>query len=101
MTKNPLQHEPGYESLNESHPKCQQYSDYVEHNMIQHFFKMYNIYKKIENEAFQKVLEESKEKLIQKVIKKTEHHDILFTVLPYGMNGRTRWKEIVKIDTTK
>jgi len=96
MTKNPLQHEPGYESLNESHPKCSQYSDYVEHNMIKLFFNMYPIYKKVEDEMFQTVLEESKNKLIEKVSKKAEYHDILFTILPYGMSGRTHWKELAK-----
>jgi ubiquitin-protein ligase len=96
ITKNPLQHEPGYETLNENHPKCAQYSDYIEHNMIQLFFKLYDSYKKIDNEEFQKVLEKNKETLIQKVLKKAEQQEILYTLLPYNMSGGTSWKKLAK-----
>lgn len=96
LTKNPLSHEPGYENFNENHPKCSQYSDYVEHNLIQLFFKFYESYKKVDNEEFQKQLEENREKLIQKVLKKAEYHEVLYTLLPYGKNGQTSWKKLAK-----
>jgi len=94
ITKNPLQHEPGYETLNENHPKSSQYSDYVEHNLVRLFFEKYNLYKKIEDEEFQVTLEKSREKLIEKVIKKGANQELLYTLLPYGMSGGTQWKKL-------
>ena len=95
LTKNPLQHEPGYENLNEHHPKCSQYSDYIEHNIIQLFFKNYEIYKKIDDDEFQAKLEKSREKLIEKVKRKAKNQELYYTILPYGMSGGTNWKKLI------
>ena len=97
MTKNPLQNEPGYETLNENNPKCSQYSDIIEHNIIQLFFKLYDSYKKIDDLEFQELLEKNKEKLIIKVLKKAESQEVLYTILPYGMSGVTAWKRLAKV----
>jgi ubiquitin-protein ligase len=94
ITKNPLQHEPGYETLNEHHPKCSQYSDYVEHNLVKLFFENYDLYKKIEDEEFQLALQKSREKLIEKVSQKAKNQELFYTILPYGMSGGTSWKKL-------
>jgi len=96
LTRNPLQHEPIYEKANEMLPKCLQYSEFVEHNLIQLFFRLYDTYKKIDDDEFQTLLENNKKILIEKVIKKAQNQETLYTVLPYAMSGSTRWKLLAK-----
>ena len=96
LTRNPLQHEPAYEKANEMLPKCLQYSECVEHNLVQLFFRLYSNYKKIDDDEFQTVLERSRELLVKKVAKKSEQQESLYTVLPYAMRGSTQWKKLAR-----
>ena len=77
-------------------PKCLQYSECVEHNLVQLFFRLYSNYKKIDDDEFQTILERSRELLVKKVVKKAEEQESLYTVLPYAMRGSTQWKKLAR-----
>ena len=100
MTVNPLTHEPCYETTHLTHPKNQQYADYIEHQMIKLFLEMYNnnYYKKYMDldDDFKNTIIEHYEKIKEKVKLKAITHEILFTVLPYSMSGTTMWKKLAE-----
>ena len=100
MTNNPLTHEPCYETTHITHPKNQQYSDYIEHQIIKLFLEMYtnNYYKKfIElDDEFKNTISANYEKIKEKVREKAKSHELLFTVLPYNMSGSTVWKKLAE-----
>ena len=105
MTDNPLVHEPCYENTRLSSPKNQQYADYIEHQMIQLFIKsiQYNYYKKYTDidEEFKNKILQSYELIKKKIELKTQYHDLVYTLLPYSMNGSTCWKKLYEATKTE
>jgi ubiquitin-conjugating enzyme E2 Z len=100
MTNNPLTQEPCYENTNLSSPKNQQYAEFIEHQMIKLFLEMYNnkYYEKYMNldDDFKNRINKNYELILNKLKKKTETHEILFTVLPYNMSGSTIYKKLAE-----
>jgi hypothetical protein len=97
MTDNPLTHEPCYENTHISSTKNKQYAEYIEHQIIQLFFKNMesNYYEKYMNEPdFKEIILKNYELLKEKVAKKALGVEILYTVLPYSMSGSTSWKKL-------
>jgi len=101
ITENPLVHEPAYENTRLTTPKNQQYANYIEHQMIQLFFKSikYNYYNKYmdRDERFKNKILENYEILKKKVEIKTNEHDVTYTLLPYSMLGSTAWKNLYNL----
>jgi ubiquitin-conjugating enzyme E2 Z len=97
MTNNPLIHEPCYENTRITHPKNEQYIKFIEHQMIKLFIEMYesNYYEKyMEDEEFKNTITTNYELIKEKIKTKAKEHEILFSVLPYSMNGSTSWKKM-------
>jgi ubiquitin-conjugating enzyme E2 Z len=100
ITNNPLTHEPAYETTRLSHPKNQQYADFIEHQIIKLFLEMYtnNYYKKYMDldDDFKNTIQDNYKLVKRKVVSKAESPEVLFTVLPYNMNGTTLWKKLAE-----
>jgi ubiquitin-conjugating enzyme E2 Z len=100
ITNNPLTHEPSYESTHITNPKNSQYIDYIEHQMIKLFLEMYanNYYEKYMNldDDFKNTIQKNYELIKEKVKEKAKNHEILFTLLPYNMNGSTMYRKLAE-----
>jgi len=98
MTNNPLTQEPAYETTTLSNPKNQQYTSFIEHQMVKLFLELYenNYYKKYMefDEEFKNTITANYELIKEKVKLKAKNHEILFSVLPYSMSGSTNWKKM-------
>ena len=98
LTSNPLVHEPSYEGTHASTPKNQQYSDYIEHQMVRLFLNNMNTnyYTQFEDEEFQDTLLRNYTIIQNKVEQRAKDQEILYTILPYSMTGSTCWKKMTK-----
>ena len=100
MTNNPLTQEPAYELTTLSHPKNQQYAEFVEHQMCKLFLSMYesNYYQKYieQDDSFKSTIQNNYELIKQKIKEKAKTHEVLYTILPYSMSGSTSWKKMAE-----
>lgn len=100
MTENPLIHEPAYENTSITNPKNSQYSQYVEHQMIKLFIENMenNYYTKFaeQDPIFKEELYKNYELIKEKVKQKATTPEIIYTILPYSMQGQTYWRRLAE-----
>ena len=99
ITTNPLVHEPCYENTHAAKPMNQQYSDYIEHQMIKLFLQNIanNYYNKFDDEDLKLLLLKNYTILQSKINEKAKDQEIMYTILPYSMMGSTCWKKLFAI----
>ncbi len=104
LDKNPLAHEPAWETGKLEDPKHSTYADCIEHQMIKY---MMDLLKKYEVESSRKscmwepfqdeinqLIPELKANLQTRIQKHKEEAEIYWSNLPYGMNIRSYWKKM-------
>lgn len=100
MTQNPLTHEPAYETTSITNPKNSQYSQYVEHQLIKLFIQSMenNYYETYMNEDnnFKEELLKNYELIKEKILQKATTPEVIYTVLPYSMQGQTCWRKMAE-----
>jgi len=99
ITTNPLVHEPCYENTHAAKPMNQQYSDYIEHQIIKLFLQnMENkYYEQFDDEDLQLKLLMNYRILQNKIEEKASEQKILYTLLPYSMTGSTCWNKLLTL----
>ena len=99
LTNNPLTHEPSYENTSFTNPRNYQYTQYVEHQIIKLFYNnMKKDYYKIymtENEEFKETILKNYDIILSKIKEKAQSAEIIFSMLPYSMNGYTSWNKLI------
>ncbi len=96
LDANPLAHEPGYSSYKITHPVANQYSRFVQHQIIANTIR--ELQKKYITVEFEEELNEVKPKLIcqlNKIIQdQLQYSETLYTNVAYGMRGSTQWNKL-------
>jgi len=100
MTPNPLIHEPAYEKTLSTNPKNSQYSQFIEHQLLKLFIQNMenNYYEKFikEDPIFKEELFKNYELIKEKVLTKATTPEVIYTVLPYSMQGQTYWRRLAE-----
>jgi len=100
MTPNPLIHEPAYEKTLSTNPKNSQYSQYIEHQLLKLFIQNMenNYYEKYikEDPIFKEELLKNYELIKEKILTKATTPEVIYTVLPYSMQGQTYWRRLAE-----
>ncbi len=96
LDSNPLAHEPGYSNYSLIHPLANQYSRFIQHQIIRH--TLYELYHKNTIQEFEEELKEIKPKLLNELKQIIDQHlefaETLFVNVPYGMRGSTQWHQL-------
>ena len=99
LDSNPITNEPGFEKYTLDTPKAKGYRDWVQHQIVSYSIRSLLKGKTHEHfRGFEDVLDEFSEtwltKLKEIVLEKAKEEDQILSSVPYGMSGRTRWKEM-------
>ena len=99
LDSNPLSHEPGYSSYTLANPLASSYASYVQHQIIAltlSELRGSGYFKLIQHELPDTFKETTLTSLKKIILKNVEYSETLYSDLPYGMRGHTRWRVLHK-----
>ncbi len=96
LDSNPLAHEPGFHDFKLSHPLANQYSKFIQHELIAH--TLFELKHKHTIQEFEEELKQLKSTLIQQlkqiILRNLGYAETLYTNVAYSMRGSTRWNKL-------
>jgi ubiquitin-protein ligase len=103
LNDNPITNEPGWEKYTLADEKAQNYVDWVEFNILKHTVHQYQKYlcKKMDGwNNFNDIFDSDnwKEKWLkigEKINRLSAKGEKTYTVVPYGMSGKTNWEQLL------
>uniref|UniRef100_A0A6C0BK94 Ubiquitin-conjugating enzyme E2 Z n=1 Tax=viral metagenome TaxID=1070528 RepID=A0A6C0BK94_9ZZZZ len=99
LDTNPLSHEPGYSSYTLANPLASTYASFVQHQLVAltlSELRGSECYKGVQDDLPDDFKEKTLVSLKKVIMKNLEYSDTLYTEIPYGMRGCTRWKVLHK-----
>lgn len=95
LDSNPLSHEPGYSSYTLANPLASTYASFVQHQLIAltlSELRGSEVYKTVCNDLPDDFKGKMLASLKKIILKNLDYSDTLYTDIPYGMRGSTRWR---------
>ena len=99
LDTNPLSHEPGYSSYTLANPLASTYASFVQHQLIAltlSELRGSELYTSIQENLPDDFKEKTLASLKKVILKNVEYSETLYTDIPYGMRGNTRWRLLHK-----